>query len=101
MLKPLPKVYVGVRRDERRSVWVEGDALPSRTDLRPFAKDFDWGDAGDGAAQLALALAADHLRDDQAALAAYERLKAVVVVRLSWHSWVLSEDEVARALVVH
>ncbi|MBY0455907.1 MAG: hypothetical protein K2V38_01070, partial [Gemmataceae bacterium] len=53
---------------------------------------------GSGPAQLALALAADVLGDDEAALGVYQRLKARVVGRLPAAGWTLTEDELAEAI---
>jgi hypothetical protein len=54
--------------------------------------------AGRGPAQLALALAADVLGDDEAALGVYQRLKFRVVGRLSEGGWTLTETELADAI---
>ncbi|MBY0460872.1 MAG: hypothetical protein K2V38_26430, partial [Gemmataceae bacterium] len=59
---------------------------------------FEWGYGGSGPAQLALALAADVLGDDRAALAAYQRLKFRVVARLPADGWQLTEAELAEAI---
>jgi hypothetical protein len=46
--------------------------LPARRDLEQHAKDFMWGEPGAGARQLALAILADALTDEDAALALHE-----------------------------
>ena len=51
-----------------------------------------------GPAQLALALLADHLGDDAAALRQYQLLKFVVVARLPQKTWILSEQDIRNAL---
>lgn len=54
----------------------ETTLLSPRLDLRNHSPTgFAWGYGGSGPAQLALALAADVLGDDQAALAVYQALK--------------------------
>jgi hypothetical protein len=65
----------------------EGDGtardLPLRLDLRGHSPTGpEWGYGGSGPAQLALALAADVLGDDEEAQDVYQRLKARVVGRL-------------------
>lgn len=59
---------------------------------------FEWGYGGSGPAQLALALAADVLGDDEAALDVYQRLKFRVVGRLPGDRWTLTEAELADAI---
>jgi hypothetical protein len=73
---PLPrKVYSGSRTSYGCIVAVtttdEGGATHSRPlalrhDLWRHAADFEWGQDGPGAAQLALAILADHLADEGA-----------------------------------
>ncbi|MBN9519875.1 hypothetical protein J0H58_15340 [bacterium] len=53
---------------------------------------------GSGPAQLALALAADVLGDDEAALGVYQRLKFRVVGRLPADGWTLTEAELTDAI---
>src|SRR5258708_34841672 len=68
------KIYEGARSLDGAIVTVDGKKLPPRLDLRTFSKaGFEWTYEGAGPAQLALALLADHLGDDQAALAHDER----------------------------
>src|SRR6266536_1613349 len=59
---------------------------------------FAWGYGGSGPAQLALALAADVLDDDEAALDVYQRLKFRIVGRLPQDGWTLTEHELADAI---
>jgi hypothetical protein len=54
----------------------EHEALDPRADLANHSPSgFAWGYGGSGPAQLALAIAADHLGDDEAALESYQLLK--------------------------
>ncbi len=97
------KTYTGHRTEDGCAVVVsDGDAgrgLDPRFDLRTHSPTgFDWGYGGSGPAQLALALAADVLGDDEAALGVYQRLKFRVVGRLPGHGWTLTEAELADAL---
>lgn len=64
----------------------------------PIPTGFEWGYGGSGPAQLALALAADVLGEDEAALDVYQRLKFRVVGRLPADGWTLTEAELADAL---
>ena len=53
---------------------------------------------GSGPAQLALALAADVLGDDDRALAVYQKLKFRLVGGLPHEEWVLSESQIRSAI---
>lgn len=97
------KTYSGIRTKNGCAVTVtDGDRrrkLDPRFDLRRHSPDgFEWGYGGSGPAQLALALAADVLGDDEAALDIYQRLKFRVVGRLSADEWTLTADELADAI---
>jgi hypothetical protein len=72
--------------------------LPLRHDLRRHSDEFNWGYGGSGPAQLALALAADVLGDDEAAQDVYQRLKFRVVGRLAEDGWTLSEQQLRQAI---
>ncbi len=95
------KTYSGVRTESRCAVTVEDDSggsrgLDPRFDLRSHSPSgFEWGYGGSGPAQLALALAADVLGDDEAALGVAQRLKFRVVGRLPEGGWTLTEAELA------
>ena len=74
-------------------------ALLPRLDLRNHSPTgFEWGYAGSGPAQLALAVLADLLGDDRAAEVRYQRFKFAVVARLPYAGWELTGDEVRRVL---
>jgi hypothetical protein len=94
------KTYSGIRTENGCAVTVTDGggsrALDPRFDLRTHSPNgFEWGYGGSGPAQLALALAADVLGDDEAALGVYQRLKFRVVGRLPAASWELAADELA------
>ncbi len=73
--------------------------LDPRFDLRNHSPDgFNWGYGGSGPAQLALALAADVLGDDEAAQDVYQRLKFKLVGRLPHDGWSLSEDQLRASI---
>jgi Family of unknown function (DUF6166) len=108
--EPMParhtmKVYSG-RRDQNGSAMVrvtkDGDshALRLRLDLaRHSPTGFEWGYAGSGPAQLALAILADALGDDQAALRLHQRFKFRIICALKRNApWLLSEKQVLAAV---
>lgn len=101
------KTYSGVRTARGCAVTVADSVagpdgsreLDPRFDLRTHSPTgFEWGYGGSGPAQLALALAADVLGDDEAALGVYQRLKFRVVARLSADRWQLTEGELSAAV---
>jgi hypothetical protein len=92
------KVYEGGRSLAGAIVTVDGRPLPPRHDLKLLSKaGFEWTYEGAGPAQLALALLADHLGDDQMALREYERFMREVVAFLD-NSWRLTSDDIDAAL---
>ena len=97
------KHYHGTRTEHGAAVVVEEDgqcyALNPRHDLRMLtATGFDWGFAGNGTAQLALALAADVLGDDDKARSFYQRFKFKFICGLPKEGWVLSENRIRSVL---
>ena len=92
------KIYEGARSLDGATVTVDGKKLPPRLDLRALSKaGFEWTYEGAGPAQLALALLADHLGDDQAALARYERFMREIVANLD-NAWRLTSADIDAAL---
>jgi hypothetical protein len=97
------KTYTGTRSEDG-CVVVVSDAggsrpLSPRLDLRNHSPTgFGWGYGGSGPAQLALALAADVLGDDKAALGVYQQLKFRVVGRLPKDGWSLTGVELTDAI---
>lgn len=90
--------YVGVRTDGGVTVAREDDRgrvhpLRLRHDVRTHADGFEWGYAGGGPAQLALAILADAVGAD-AARPLYQRFKFEVVARLPRAGWELSREDV-------
>jgi hypothetical protein len=98
------KVYEGKRTPEGCVVTVrEGDGAPRplalRHDLRNHSPTGpEWGYAGSGPAQLALALAADVLGDDERAQDVYQQLKFKLIGRLPKEGWTLAEDTLRSAI---
>jgi hypothetical protein len=94
------RLYHGVRdADGNGIVWVvplkcDAYPLPARHDLRNHSPTgVEWGYAGSGPAQLALALLA-HVAGDEVAQDWYQAFKEDVVAGLSHDTWELSEDTI-------
>jgi hypothetical protein len=93
------KQYEGLRTLNRTSVTVNKNPLSPRFDLLVHAQGgFDWGCGSVGAAQLALAILADHLQDDQRAITLHQRFKWRLVATLPRGSWALTTADVASIL---
>jgi hypothetical protein len=98
------KRYIGTRTpDECVVVVVASDGseepLDPRFDLRRHSPDgFNWGYGGSGPAQLALALLADALGDDEKAEEFYQGFKFKVLARVQGDSFELSQEDVFQAL---
>ncbi len=98
------KHYIGTRTSDGCEVVVTDGSrtrdLDPRHDLRNHSPDgFNWGYGGSGPAQLALALAADALGDDERAQRVYQPLKFKVVGRLQGDGFDLNEDDIRQAVV--
>jgi len=92
------KIYVGGRSLAGAEVTVDGMKLDPRFDLKRLSPTgFEWTYEGNGPAQLALALLADHLGDDARALQLYEAFMRVVVTELD-NSWELTSADIDDAL---
>ncbi|HZK90332.1 MAG TPA: DUF6166 domain-containing protein [Stellaceae bacterium] len=92
------KTYVGGRGLAGAEVTVDGQPLDPRFDLKRLSPTgFEWTYEGNGPAQLALALLADHLGDDTRALRLYEPFMRAVVAELD-NSWELTSAEIDAAL---
>jgi hypothetical protein len=95
------KTYEGRRRFGATKVSVDGRPLRFRLDLRNHSPaEFEWGYGGAGPVQLALAILADHLDDDQEALDLHQRFKWFTVAELPRHYWKLTGSDIERALEV-
>ena len=93
------KSYHGRRTDDGVLVTVDDRPLNPRWDLYNHSPNgFEWGYGGSGPAQLALAIVADHLGDDEKALAIYQSFKFSVIAALPEKEWKLSSDEIEAAL---
>jgi len=97
------KFYHGTQTEHGPAVVVEerGEcrALDPRHNLRNHSPTgFQWGYSGSGPAQLALALVADVLGDDERAQQIYQRFKFKLVGRLPDEGWTLSENRIREAI---
>lgn len=93
------KRYEGRRTWRAAHVTVDGRPLNPRLDLRNHSPaGFEWGYCGSGPAQLALAILADHLADDERALDLYQRFKWAVVAELPKRGWTLTSQDIDTAL---
>lgn len=98
------RVYRGVRTGDARVVTVRDEdgaerPLDPRFDLRNHSPDgFNWGYGGSGPAQLALALCADVLGNDERVRAVYQRVKFSLVGRLEGDRWELTDVEIHSAV---
>ena len=80
-------VYKGIRASNGVLVTIDGKELPMRLDLRNHSPTgFEWGYAGSGPAQLALAIMAD-FTDDETALNLYQRFKEDIICSLGSSNW--------------
>jgi uncharacterized protein DUF6166 len=92
------KLYRGARGLAGAEVTADGVPLDPRLDLKRLSPTgFEWTYEGKGPAQLALALLADHLGDDAAALQWHELFMHAVVSELD-NSWELTSAEIDAAL---
>jgi hypothetical protein len=91
------KRYSGSRTIDGLKVEVDGRPLDAREDLKRFASSFEWTYEGAGPRQLALALLADHLGDEAAALRLSEPFMRAVVATLE-NDWELSGSEIDAVL---
>ena len=95
------KVYQGIRTGTGVDVTVDGQPLHPRLDLWNHSPDgFEWGYRGSGPAQLALALLADCLQDDNEAIGWHQEFKNAVVAGLPLAGWSLTEVEILEAMCV-
>jgi hypothetical protein len=93
------KRYEGHREGHAAIVTVDGHPLNPRLDLWNHSPTgFEWGYCGSGPAQLALAILADHCKDDERALNFYQRFKWAVIAELPSRQWTLNSEEIEQTL---
>ncbi len=95
--------YVG-RRDKRGRPVVkvtDGEttrALPLARSLFKHSHGFEWGYAGSGPAQLALAILYSFLNDPEKAVRYHQKFKSMVIAGLPQEGWELPESVVREAV---
>jgi len=93
------KHYEGHRTKRGVEVTANGVPLNPRLDLRNHSPTgFEWGYCGSGPAQLALAILADHLGNDEQALNLYQRFKWAVIAELPHKGWTLTSTDIDQAV---
>ena len=78
-------------------VTADGRPLDPRHDIAHLCDEFDWGYAGAGPEQLALALLIDHWDDPSRALGQYRLFLRRVVKGLRGDDWTLKAHEIDEA----
>ena len=92
------KRYLGERTIDGIKVTVDGADLDPRVDLRKLSPEgFEWTYEGAAPAQLALALLADHLGDDQRALALHEAFMRAAVANFE-NDWEMTGADIDAVL---
>jgi len=92
------KTYAGDRTIDGIQVTVDGEPLDPRLDLHTYTGNgFEWTYEGDESRQLALAILADHLRDDDRARALAESFMRAVVANFD-NTWEMTDADVAAAV---
>jgi hypothetical protein len=106
LITPVPeKSYVGRRNraDQCTVKVVQGQTtrnLPMARKIRNHSQGFEWGYAGSGPAQLALAILVDCLGDVERAQALYEKFKFRVIGGLPKQGWELTESVVKKTVEI-
>jgi hypothetical protein len=95
----MQRTYRGVRRpDGSTAVTVDHRLLPARQDLRDHGGVFEWDASEAGPAQLALAILADHLGDDERAIALHNDVKRRLLRGLPTEGWTLTSEQVGEVV---
>lgn len=86
-------VYKGVRGAQGCLVTCDGVELQPRRELRNHSPTgFEWGYAGSGVAQLALAMLCDFLQDDNKALEFYQEFKTDMLAPIGQPTWTIKSE---------
>lgn len=93
-------IYKGTRTPQGCVVTVDGEPLDPRLDLYNHSlTGFEWGFAGSGPAQLALAILAHHYREspsgDGIAIKLYQSFKLWMVAKLPRESFEIDENQIS------
>jgi hypothetical protein len=93
------KRYEGKRNGRAADVTVDGQPLDARLDLWNHSPTgFEWGYPGSGPAQLALALLADCLGDEDQAMQWHQDYKSAVIAGLPYAGWTLTEEGIRNTI---
>ena len=88
------RVYRGDRTIDGIKVTVDGEPLDERYDIKQFTNlGFEWTYEGGSPQQLALAILARHLGDDQKALNLSDQFMQQVIAELD-NEWSLTSEEI-------
>lgn len=99
MVKTAVTTYVGRRINGETLVTADGRVLPLYLDVHSHSPTgFEWGYAGAGPAQLALALLVDHFQDNAAAMRWHQPFKWAVVTQLRGNLWTITSADIDAAL---
>lgn len=101
------RIYMGFRAGGLCYVYHWDACNPQRPERLEMRMDlwnhspagFNWGYGGSGPAQLALALAADALVDDQRASRIHQPLKWALVAKFPRDCWSVTRDQVCELVV--
>ena len=89
------KCYAGTREAHAVVVTVDDRPLNPRFDLWNHSPTgFEWGYGGSGPAQLALALLADCIGNDEQATELHQEFKRKVVANLEGRGWTMTSHEI-------
>jgi hypothetical protein len=92
-------IYSGHWTEDGAVVLVDGRPLDPKLDLaNKSPTGFAWGYGGSGPGQLALAILADYLQDDQETQRWYQAFKWRVITGLDRDHWKLTAAQVAEVL---
>ena len=90
-------MYIIERTESGVTCTINNRPVSPRNDLRNHSPDgFEFGYGGSGPAQLALAILADALGDDERALNLYQQFKWDIVSRQKVNHWELSKEDVLK-----
>ena len=92
------KRYEGKRLQNQPEVTVDGMPLDPRPDLCSSPVGFEWGYNGSGPKQLAIAILADFLHDENEALALCQSFRESIISKLPRENWTLTSEQIEHAL---
>ena len=93
------RTYIGARTIDGIKVTVDDKPLDERIDIHLFSDNgFEWTYEGDAPQQLALAILAEHLGDDNRALELSGHFMRQVIAELD-NEWVLTDAEINAELL--